>query len=274
MVDYKQYSSTPFYNQSKSISSHYYRQQQQSLETTLRFDNHQHSHHNHKAASNVFTKHGWDKWEHGEHNLKQSMTSASTANIQSFRGLFDIQHTYSTDTQYMLMATPASTEDGTKNIEHHYVNLEEQSFINCQLPHVKGRPKFGKQISPSNLARQKHSIRRNTPWHSNKGHSIKNNKETQPMPEKYNKQLNQQQWIEQISNSRRSSTFTGILQTPATNTEEVSSSIDADNKSTDNRAAASIANYELVNNNSANTSASKSSITITKTNTSSSRRHY
>ncbi len=68
------------------------------------------------------------------------------------------------------MATPASTEDGTKNIEHHYVNLEEQSFINCQLPHVKGRPKFGKQISPSNLARQKHSIRRNTPWHSNKGH--------------------------------------------------------------------------------------------------------
>ena len=72
--------------------------------------------------------------------------------------------------------------------EHRTPLCEFGETVLYQLPNVKGPTKVGKQISPSILAWQGHSIRRNTPSIATKVVRARTIKR-QPMPEKYNKQL-------------------------------------------------------------------------------------
>ena len=75
-----------------------WRQWRKTLEPTSMRDNHQHTHHNHKAASNDTTVHWWDKYEPCYNKSPPATTSHWVYNIQSYHGLWDMQHGYWTDT--------------------------------------------------------------------------------------------------------------------------------------------------------------------------------
>ena len=161
-----------------------------------------------------------------------------------------------------------------KMMEQRTSNTTVWVWRNSPLPTTQreGPTKIGKQISPSNLAWKRHSNRRNSPWHSNKGCTFQDNQETTNAREVQQAVdgHHQQQRIEQISDSRYNSTITGGIQTSTENTEGFSSSSYTDNGRADDSTAAttstSIANYGLTNGNSTDTSTSTSSITITEKN--------
>ena len=125
--EHKQHSHQQHYKQTKRISYWTsWRQLRKNLEQTSMYDNHQPTRHNHKAASNDTIVHSWDKWEHYSNKSQQNTTSHSVYNIQSYHGLWDTQHGYSTGMPFTMMGRQATKEDGKRITKHHYAKWPKQ----------------------------------------------------------------------------------------------------------------------------------------------------
>ena len=211
-------------------------------------------------------------------------TNGTSQNIESTTwNKLRHQHHKSTPNYTMACTTcslPAQQICNTCRWQHKLLQKMEQRTSNTTMwvwrnsplstTTCEGPTKIGEQISTSNLAWQRHSNRRNTSWHSNKGCTFQNNQEAtnaREVPQTVDGH-HQQQRTEQVPDGRYNSTITGDIQTTTKNVKGFSSSSYTDNRWTDYCAAAtttaSIANYGLTNGNSTDTSTSTSSATITK----------
>ena len=106
----------------------------------------------HKAAWNDSTEHWWAKLGPSNSNWRTTTASSSTASIPSWRGLWNIQHTFSTGTQSTPKATQATTDDGAKNTKHQSVSLVKQFFTCYQQQSTCQRWRQG-SIQPSGWVR-------------------------------------------------------------------------------------------------------------------------
>ena len=96
-------------------------------------------------------------------NYNITTTEQSRASIRSYQGRYGTPRIYSTDTQHMRMATPATSADGTKTTKRHSASLEKQ--YNTYTTNSQATTKDGTTFLQSHLVWKGHSNRRNTPGH-------------------------------------------------------------------------------------------------------------